>query len=253
MEEIKDNRGENLIEIFSSIQGEGKYVGCRQLFVRFEGCNLRCAYCDTEHQINAHASCRIETGANTEQYREVENPIFPENLAIILQDFEKETKHQAISFTGGEPLLHASFIQNVVSLLGKNRPKIFLETNGTLPEALKKCIGCVDIISMDIKFPSMLEKPMWKSQEEFLSLARTKDLYTKMVVSEETTEEEFRKGLTLLSRHASNRLLCIQPVTPFHGIRAISTAKLLHFQALAASLLEDVRVIPQTHRMLQLA
>ncbi|MBI2447469.1 MAG: 7-carboxy-7-deazaguanine synthase QueE, partial [Candidatus Omnitrophica bacterium] len=34
-------------EIFSSIQGEGLYLGKRQIFVRFYGCNMRCAYCDT--------------------------------------------------------------------------------------------------------------------------------------------------------------------------------------------------------------
>ena len=35
-------------EIFSSIQGEGKYVGCRQLFIRLIGCNMDCPYCDTD-------------------------------------------------------------------------------------------------------------------------------------------------------------------------------------------------------------
>ena len=35
-------------EIFDSIQGEGPYVGCRQIFIRFCGCNILCDYCDTE-------------------------------------------------------------------------------------------------------------------------------------------------------------------------------------------------------------
>lgn len=38
-------------EIFSSIQGEGKYVGCRQLFIRLIGCNMDCPYCDTDKLI----------------------------------------------------------------------------------------------------------------------------------------------------------------------------------------------------------
>ncbi|HNS26376.1 MAG TPA: 7-carboxy-7-deazaguanine synthase QueE, partial [Methanobacteriaceae archaeon] len=31
-------------EVFSSIQGEGKLVGRRQVFIRFSGCNLDCNY-----------------------------------------------------------------------------------------------------------------------------------------------------------------------------------------------------------------
>ena len=43
-------------EIFSSIQGEGPVVGYKQLFIRFCGCNLNCAYCDTEFDIGKEYS-----------------------------------------------------------------------------------------------------------------------------------------------------------------------------------------------------
>ena len=38
----------NIKEIFSSIQGEGPYVGEKHVFVRFCKCNLACKYCDTD-------------------------------------------------------------------------------------------------------------------------------------------------------------------------------------------------------------
>ena len=37
-------------EVFASIQGEGPFVGYKQLFVRFCGCNLSCNYCDTDYR-----------------------------------------------------------------------------------------------------------------------------------------------------------------------------------------------------------
>ena len=36
-------------EIFYSIQGEGKWMGKPNIFIRVTGCNLRCKYCDTKY------------------------------------------------------------------------------------------------------------------------------------------------------------------------------------------------------------
>ena len=99
---------ENLIEIFSSIQGEGKYVGCRQVFVRLEGCNLDCKYCDTENTPGSHARCDVETYAGSREFAKLPNPRSAEQTAMEIKRLCKEVPHQAVSFTGGEPLLHAA-------------------------------------------------------------------------------------------------------------------------------------------------
>ena len=37
----------DLIEVFSSYQGEGLFLGAKQIFIRFADCNLNCTFCDT--------------------------------------------------------------------------------------------------------------------------------------------------------------------------------------------------------------
>ena len=95
-----------------------------------------------------------------------------------------------------------------------------------------------------------MTKPQWEAHARFLELARTKDLYVKLVVSAETTDEEFKKSVALLEEQAPDALFIIQPVTPYGGCAAASPEKILTCQSYALKHLRDVRVIPQTHKMI---
>ncbi len=237
----------NLIEIFSSIQGEGKYVGCRQVFVRLEGCNLDCRYCDTENQPGLHPFCMAEEHAGSRIFEKLPNPMPLERIAEKLRQLLEEVPHQAVSFTGGEPLLHGAFIRTLADRL---ETPVFLETNGTLSEQLEEIIDRVDIISMDIKFPSAVGRDLWEEHRKFLEIAVKKDVYVKMVLSDETGEEEFHRAVALVKEVSADILLVLQPVTPFGGCRAIAPERMLKAQTFALGQLKDVRVIPQTHRMM---
>ena len=39
----------HLIELYKSVQGESSFSGLPCIFVRLAGCNLRCAWCDSEY------------------------------------------------------------------------------------------------------------------------------------------------------------------------------------------------------------
>lgn len=237
----------SLIEMFSSVQGEGRYVGCRQLFVRFEGCNLNCQYCDTENAPGMHLLCNIETYPGARRFSEVINPMDAAEVAAHINRFLTELPHQAVSFTGGEPLLHAGFLAELLPLINC---KCFLETNGTLVQELKKILPLVDIISMDIKLPQVTGRELWEEHRRFLTLAKTKDVYVKLVVPGDIREEDFKRAVDLVAEIDDSILFILQPVTPMNGVPAADPGYVLELQQQALSKLQDVRVIPQTHRMM---
>lgn len=240
---------ENIIEIFSSIQGEGKYVGCRQVFLRLEECNLNCTYCDTDSKAGTHPNCVVEEGAGTYHLVPYPNPISPERAAELVALAGAGVPHQALSITGGEPLLHASFIR---ALAPHVHLPIYLETNGTLYAELKKCIDCVAGISMDIKLPSVTAHPVWDAHVRFLEIAKVKDTWIKIVVAAESPDSEIDTAVRLVADTAPETMLILQPVTPCGGCMKPSSEQLLKWQETALRRLANVRVIPQTHRMMDM-
>ena len=215
-----------LVEIFHSIQGEGKYVGVPQIFVRFPNCNLHCQYCDTRFD-------RAEE-------------ISIDEISKILA----ANRVHSISLTGGEPLLH---VDEILKLKQKfPNEKLFLETNGSLPNELSKVIDSIDIVSMDFKMPSVIDQNLFGIHEKFLRIANQKNCYVKIVLSNETTIEEFSEAIETIARVDPKILLILQPVDPRNGIQPIKSERIIEFQNRALNFLNDVRIIPQTHKMLRI-
>lgn len=99
-------------EIFYSLQGEGHYTGRAAIFVRLSGCNLRCSFCDTNHE--PHQEYSLEDILH-------EIAAFP-------------TRH--LIFTGGEPALQLT--ADNIAFFKNHGYYIQVETNGTreLPKGI---------------------------------------------------------------------------------------------------------------------
>jgi organic radical activating enzyme len=221
----------DITEIFSSVQGEGLYLGVKQIFVRFKRCNMKCTYCD------------VPPDLTKKEYT------VPELMDEIRAREAKDGPHHSVSITGGEPLLYADFLQGFLHALKEAGFKVYLETNGTLPHELAKVIDLVDIIAMDFKLPSStLEGDQWSAHEEFLKVSCAKEVFIKMVLTGRTTEEDIERAIAVVKTADKAVPLVLQPV---HSERdAVPIDRLFGFLTLASQKgLRSVRVVPQVHKI----
>lgn len=230
-------------EIFSSIQGEGPYVGVRQIFLRLPKCNLTCPYCDTETMVPEQF--RVEKVPGTRFFSKMENPVSLDKLLDLLQTYDFAI-HHSLSVTGGEPLLWANELQVLLPLLIEKGLNIYLETNGTLPDQLLQILPMVDVISMDIKLP-FDSKTFWDVHESFLRYSIQKEVFVKIVVNHDTILKDLQQACDLIARVDPAILTILQPVTQKQGFQTPKSKQLLEWQSLLLEKLINVRVIPQTH------
>ncbi len=122
-----------IVEIFESLQGEGRNTGRPCLFVRFAGCNLACPWCDTDF-----------------------TPRLTLTLDALLDEVSSfRTKN--IILTGGEPTIQPG-IPELVAELKKRGYWIAVETNGTMDVTAAPWLEFVDYIACSPKmlYPSSL-------------------------------------------------------------------------------------------------
>lgn len=227
---LSDESRARVASVFSSLQGEGLRVGERQIFVRLGGCNLRCDYCDEPDTIAVPSGKVVSAGF----------------VKSAIARLDRGRRHRSVSWTGGEPLLHAAFLRPLMGWTRVRGLDNYLETNGTLPAAMRALAPLCDTVAMDIKLPSSMGRENWDLHEAFLNEA-PRGTFVKVVLTSRSTEGEWRRVLSLL-RGAPRRLpLVLQPATPFHGAQPIAPARCLRFEDLARRVVRDVRVVPQWH------
>ena len=257
-----------LIEIFHSVQGEGRYVGVPMTFVRTATCPLRCLYCDTPNSYEAPSAVPVRFGAQTHQEP---NPVRATRAAELVRQVNTAAmpglKAPCVSVTGGEPLVFPEFVQQFGKAVRDAGVRLHLETAAIDADALSACVNQVDHLSADYKLPETLGEP----QQQDLSLApgvdygsqhvrcceialrRGASVDVKIVLTDRVSDPALEQALELLSPLRDKILLILQPVTPFGSVgRPLPSRELERFVATAVRCKFDVRVIPQTHKVLRL-
>jgi organic radical activating enzyme len=102
-----------LAEIFYSVQGEGAWAGTPAVFVRLAGCNLACAFCDTDYALKFVAS--IDD--------------------VVARVRAEGGDCPMVILTGGEPLLQHETPTLIAALRADGR-RVHIESNGTIDVAL---------------------------------------------------------------------------------------------------------------------
>ena len=237
-------------EVFGSFQGEGPHVGERHIFVRLCSCNLSCAYCDTPQSWSMQPLALLEEGPGEPAFT-VPNPLPAEEVikAVTAQEITAGF-NSALCITGGEPLMQPEFMGELLDGL-KGRFRVMLETNGTLPDALKSVKRHIDIISMDIKLPSVSGVgELWEEHRRFLLASGGKELIIKAVVSGDTPLEEVGAAAVVSAASAPGATFILQPMTgPDGGLP--DERKVFGFYKEAKKYIKNVRVIPQVHKILK--
>ena len=172
----------NINEIFYSIQGEGRWAGLPNIFIRVTGCNLRCSYCDTKYAYNDGKEMSIKE----------------------IMNFINKYPCRYVCITGGEPLLQTETLELINTII-KKKYKISIETNGSIN--IEKLVNKKSLmISLDIKCPSSNMND--KMHLENISLLKKGD-QLKIIIQ---NKEDYNYAKKIIQKYEPTCHVFFQPV-----------------------------------------
>ena len=227
-------------EIFTSIEGEGLFVGKKTLFIRFSGCHLKCRWCDTKYALP------LDSGTEY-QMDEIEDLIIRE-----LQPFTYK-----VNFTGGEPLLQTDAVIKLADFIKKQTNlKTYIESSCFDSELFSKVLPYIDICKIEFKTDDskVVENEVYDNllfnEIKCLELAveSSKTTYIKIVVTNSTNLESFKNLVYNISKKIKPSDILGFIIQPSHGVDQPTVNKLLDTYDIVQPMFPEVRIIPQLHK-----
>jgi len=229
-------------EIFTSIEGEGILYGTKTLFVRLAGCPFTCFYCDTPE------SLPLDSGSEY-SIQEACNQI---DKNLMKKTFK-------VNFTGGEPLLQPEAVAELAKHVKSKNIPTYLESSCFNSIKFSKVLPFIDFVKIEFKTPDSQFVDQ-KHYSELLnnalnclesSVKSKKVTYIKIVVSSKTQSKSIQDLVDKIFNQISKDDLAGFIIQPTFGVAEPELKNLLKFYDLVYPYYNQVRVVPQLHKLIR--
>jgi len=213
-----------------------------------------------------------------EPVRVFDNPVASDEVVGATLALARSRVITSASLTGGEPLEQFGFACALARGLAGGGLTVHLETNGIHADQVARIAPWVGVVAMDVKLPSAVGCTHWDAHDVFLEALAGEGFiapagedngraaFVKIVVDRSATMEEVDRAARLVSRHDRNIPVILQPESGHlfgsrssaRGVLSRSAAAphaaalidfVLRTRRIASRHLNDVRVIPQCHKI----
>lgn len=230
-----------LSEIFTSIEGEGVLFGTKTMFVRLAGCPLNCHWCDTPYAIPMDSGGDFSTS-------EVKEMIAGELLPNTYK----------VNFTGGEPLVQHEAVIELAKFVKEKGIRTYLESACYDSVRFAKVLPYIDLVKIEFKMRDSLAvdgknyPTLLKNELECLKMAveAGKNPYIKIVVTNSTDEGELKDLVRKVFAAIKERDVAGFIIQPSHSVDEPLLDRLFAFYDAIYPYYEQVRVVPQLHKII---
>lgn len=231
----------SISEIFTSVEGEGMYLGTKTLFVRLAGCSLKCFWCDTPYALSMSDGKEYE---------------IDDALALIDEKIQHNTFK--VNFTGGEPLLQHKAVLEMARHVKNKGLRTYLESSCFSVERFKELLPFMDICKIEFKlrdseavdaehYQQLLENEL-KCLEE--AIGAKKATYIKVVVSSVSDKPEFEELVKMIFNAIKPKEIEGFVIQPVYGKGEPALEQLFQFYDIVYPYYERVRIVPQMHKVM---